>query len=151
FQQTLLEQTSRVLRRRRRVKRVGFAAALAACYAAGAWTMTLVARPQGADLPEVVHRAGDPSASAPSPKPDGDTDVSPLALEWRALDSPQKRPDLFRQAGDRYLREAGDVQSALRCYRTALDMASDEDAAVSPDDSWLLMTLKQAKQKEKRD
>jgi hypothetical protein len=77
--------------------------------------------------------------------------TSPVALEWQALDSPQPRPDLARQAGDRYAAEEGDYQSALRCYRDALDAGSDRDRAIQPNDSWLLMVLKNAREKEKRD
>jgi hypothetical protein len=58
---------------------------------------------------------------------------------------------LFKLAGDRYLSELCDTEAALRCYRNALDLASDADAVVASDDSWLLIALKQAKAKEKRD
>jgi hypothetical protein len=53
-------------------------------------------------------------------------------------------------AGDRYLNEAGDPEAALRCYRRALDAASDEQTRFSPDDNWLVMALKNAREKEAR-
>jgi hypothetical protein len=73
-----------------------------------------------------------------------------VALEWKAIDSPQPRPDLYRQAGDRYLDDEGDPESALRCYSQALDAGSAADRAVASEDSWLLMAIKNARQKEQR-
>jgi hypothetical protein len=86
----------------------------------------------------------------PEPSAPGDSQqpVSALDMEWQALDSAQPRPDLFRQAGDRYL-AADDLESAMRCYRGALESASTEDLEISANDNWLLIELKQAK-KEKQ-
>jgi hypothetical protein len=70
-------------------------------------------------------------------------------MEWRALDSTEPRPDLFRQAGDQYLAD-DDLESAMRCYRGALENASEEDLQISPNDNWLFIELKKAKQKEKQ-
>jgi hypothetical protein len=53
-----------------------------------------------------------------------------------------------REAGDRYLRDAADYQSALRCYRHFLDGADAADLVVSPSDSWLLTSLKRAREQE---
>ena len=54
---------------------------------------------------------------------------------------------LFREAGDRYLREYADYRAALRCYRNSLD--ADPDAlTISPDDTWLLTSLKRAREQE---
>lgn len=72
-----------------------------------------------------------------------------LAMEWQALDSEERRPDLFRKAGDEYL-QANDVKSAVRCYKGALDGASDDELKVTVNDNWLLMSLKEAKLEEKR-
>jgi hypothetical protein len=146
FRQELFRRTAGVLRRRRWMRRAGVALALAACYAAG-----VLAPPPA--VPHMDRSAdfarGDPEATVPLPAeaPAVAKDRSALALEWQALDSTDGRAELFRKAGDRYLEEWGDVPSALRCYRSALD-AGD---TIGPDDSWLLMALKQAKQKEKRD
>jgi hypothetical protein len=112
---------------------------LAACFAAGLFTGRLGNEPVPAPEKRLV------VAGRPVPTP-----PSPLTLEWQALDSPQPRPDVYRSAGDRY-DEDGDYQSALRCYRGALDTGSDKDLAIAPEDSWLLMVLKDARQKEKRD
>jgi hypothetical protein len=145
------------LRCRRWRRRVGLAAALAACYGAGLLTMKWMSAPPVSGLAEVAKQAPEPAPqvalrpSAPAEHPAREPVPSPLALEWQALDSKEKRPELFRAAGDRYLEEAGDVQSAMRCYKNYLDVSSNEEAAVSANDNWLLMALKEAKQRENRD
>jgi hypothetical protein len=58
---------------------------------------------------------------------------------------------LYRRAADRYLEEEGDVGSAVRCYGRALDEGGGRDLAIAPGDSWLLMVIKNARQKEKDD
>ena len=156
FQQSLLRQTTRVLRRRRRWKQASYGAALAACYVAGLLTMKYVPASRNVHPDEIAHDTAQPNQvivpPAPTPAPvemAKNATESPLALEWQALDSKEKRPDLFRKAGDGYL-EAGDVQSAVRCYRSLLDSGSDKDTAIVGDENWLLTVLKDARQKEKR-
>jgi hypothetical protein len=156
WRQTLLGQTTRVLRRRRRWKRLGFIAALAACYAAGALTVWLMMKPAPVEdsPPLVVSRPQDAIPErAPKPPPDDlpraqDADLSARALEWQAVESEDKRAELFRRAGDRYLNDENDPESALRCYKNALNAGAD--TKVSPDDNWLLASIKNARQKEKR-
>ncbi len=157
LEQAVLRRTQSVLRRRRWLRRTAYAAALAACYAAGLLTMKVLHSPQPA-VPTVIVRT-DPEPQPPAAVPQKDVapskppsaaPVSPLALEWQAVDSREKRPDLYRQAGDRYLQEDGDIQSAVRCYRNMLNAAPEEAATISVDDNWLLMALKDAQQKEKR-
>lgn len=140
-------RTRDVLRRKRWAKRAAVAAALAACYLAGLGTARLGTE----SLPNHPPPAATGGKETPDESTTATAAVSPLALEWQALDSPQPRPDLARRAGDRYAAEEGDYQSALRCYRDALDASSDNDLAIQPGDSWLLMVLKDARQKEKRD
>jgi hypothetical protein len=142
FREALLRRTRRVLRRRLWLRRAGVAAALAACFAAGLFTGRLGNEP--VPVPE-THPA--PQAQAHS---EPATAATAAVLEWQAVDSKEPRADLYRQAGDRY-EDDGDYQSALRCYRGALGAGSDKDLAIAPDDSWLLMVLKDARQKEKRD
>ncbi len=150
LQGRLLERTTRALRRRRRLRVVAWAAALAACYAAGALTMYRFA-PRKV---EVVEVQGPPArAPAPAPQPPPAPPAAPpsaVALEWQAFDADSRRPDLYRRAGDQYLRD-DDPASAVRCYGQSLDAASDKDLSISPDDDYLLMILKQARQKEKND
>jgi hypothetical protein len=57
---------------------------------------------------------------------------------------------LYVQAGDRYLGEDGDVQSAVRCYGQALNLDDPAVLAIDPKDNWLLMAIKDARKKEKR-
>jgi hypothetical protein len=150
------QKTLGVLRRRRWLRRGGWLAGLAACYAAGILTIQLWPRPdvgtQVAIAPE-ENTVGQPGIAPPASEPRNPTTDQPpetaLALEWKALDSIEKRPDLFRLAGDKYL-EDNNIESATRCYRGALDNASDQDLKISVNDNWLLMSLKQAKQEEKR-
>jgi hypothetical protein len=121
---------------------------LAACYLAGVITVTEVSNVPVRNGPEMARLAPNPAPS-PDPSPSTVPPVSAIELEWQALDSPGPRPDLFRRAGDQYLKETGDFQSALRCYRSALDGGSETELTISPEDSWLLIELKTAKQKER--
>ena len=75
---------------------------------------------------------------------------SPADLELLAEQTPEKAEAArrFRQAGDRYLREFADYRAALRCYRNFLDEADPADRAVAPDDTWLLTSLKRAREQE---
>jgi hypothetical protein len=156
LRQLIQQKTIGVLRRRRWLRRGGWLAGLAACYLAGILTMGMWPRPevgnQVAIAPE-ENAAGQPSVPPPASEPKNPTMTQPpetsLALEWKALDSTKKQPDLFRLAGDKYLQE-NDIESATRCYRGALDGVSDQDLKISINDNWLLMSLKQAKQEEKR-
>ncbi|HVS39049.1 MAG TPA: hypothetical protein VMS17_26050 [Gemmataceae bacterium] len=146
----LLERTTRSLRRRRRLRVVGWAAALAACYLAGIGTMFWFA-PRRVELVE-VQKAPTP-APAPQPQPQSAPTAGPtsaVALEWKAFDADKPRPDLYRQAGDQYLRD-DDPASAVRCYGQALKDASDKDLEISPDDDYLLMMVKEARLKETND
>lgn len=135
----LLERTRRVLGRRRLWRRAGWASALAACYAAGLLTMRALAPP--APQPEVVRQQEPARHDEPAPA---------LAKEWQAFDNTERRAELYRQAGEQYMKEESDPESALRCYAQALDAGGREDLAVNTKDDWLLMTLKNARQKEIR-
>jgi hypothetical protein len=73
--------------------------------------------------------------------------VTAVVLEWRAFDAIDA--ELYRQAGERYLRDEADPLSAVRCSRQALNTGGPNALAVSADDDWLLMALKDARQREK--
>ena len=73
-----------------------------------------------------------------------------LVERWGERAGDDRRAAVYRQAGDRYLAEGGDLESALRCYRNALDAGPEEGTTISADDTWLMMVLKDARQKEKR-
>jgi hypothetical protein len=90
-----------------------------------------------------------PTPAPVAPAPPTAKPASAVAMEWKAFDADQHRPELYRKAGDRYLREDADPASALRCYGQSLNGASDKDLAISPNDDYLLMLVKNARQKEK--
>jgi hypothetical protein len=137
FRAALLRRTRSAVRRRVWARRLALAAALAACFAAGLVTMAVLTppRPEPAPLP----------LTGQQPTPPG---PPPVALEDQAAQKPDERAALFREAGQRYLQDQGDVESALRCYRQSLD--SNAELAVAPEDDWLLIALKHARQEERR-
>src|SRR5581483_1506645 len=145
LRQKILQQTTGVLRFRRRMRQTAWVAGLAACIAAlvfGLHWRPSVPKPS---QPEMAQQTtSQPSSSSGA-------EESALTLEWRAFHSPTRQTELYRQAGDRYLAEGEDLQAALRCYANALDTATDNDLKISTSDSWLLMAIKDAREKEKRD
>jgi hypothetical protein len=132
-----------VLHRRRWRQRLAWAAALVACFAAGAGAMHLLAPsrppPEQAENRELAPKA-QPQAVAPSGR----------ELEWRALEDARQRAEIYRQAADHYLNDEADLAAALRCYGAALDRDA-EALKISTDDSWLLLLIKDARLKEKDD
>ncbi|HWG45774.1 MAG TPA: hypothetical protein VN688_23635 [Gemmataceae bacterium] len=147
LRQQMYGPTSRVLRRRRWARQFAYAAALAASFALGLLVMRANMRPMAAPLPEPVAKQHE--EPRPPDKPSMPADASALAREWKAFDSIDQRGERYRQAGDRYMEEESDLQSALRCYSSALDSGTERDQAISSDDNWLLMAIKDARQKEK--
>jgi hypothetical protein len=152
LKERILAKTTRVIRKRRWFRRLAVAAAMAACYVAGVLTVWPAAR--HVDMARHADAATSaPIAAAPRPAPQplptrSAPAVSPVQLEWQAIDQGHGGADLYRQAGDRYLNEAQDVESALRCYRNALARGGTEALAISPDDSWLLVALKSSHSKD---
>jgi hypothetical protein len=147
LREELLGRTTRLLRRRRRLRRLAWAAALAACYGAGLLTVWWAFRPAPpAPRPQVAPE--ERATTVPAPE----VPASAVAVEERAADDGDLKAQaaLYRRAGDLYLREANDLAAALRCYGNALDAGGDADLAVAPSDNWLLMSIKNARQKEKR-
>jgi hypothetical protein len=160
LRQRLFRDTTRVVRRRRRWKQAGRAAALVACYLAGVCTSWL-GRTESVPDPQVTRSEIESPHSYPSPPDaaialarislplDDDPDVPAVVFERVAVAaSPERRSHLFRRAGDRYLDGADEI-AAIRCYRLALDSASERDLVISPDDNWLLIALKKARQEGK--
>jgi hypothetical protein len=156
LQEALRKRTTGLVRRRRWLRRGGFATALAACYVAGLLTMNWLPSLRSLDPNSRSEHASEAATSGlgsgagSGPEKMASDNASPLALEWQALESPSRSPALFRAAGDRYLTETGDVGSAVRCYRKLLEEEGGAEPTISSDDSWLLMALKEAKQREKR-
>lgn len=145
LRQTVLEKTSRVLRRRRLLRKLSFAAGLAACFVAGvAVGSRLLETSPG--VPAPVHAVLPEKEVESTPAvPVGNEAV---AHEWKAFDAQQDRAAIYFEAGRKYVRENQDYDSALRCYRQALDVAPPEALAIGPEDDWLLITLKQARRKD---
>jgi hypothetical protein len=144
LREQILRRTTRRLRWRRQLRRVMLVAALAACWAGGMLTMRWLSPPAPSAVPVTVHTA--PAVETPV---ESASTPSASALEWKAVDSGQA--DLSRVAGDVYLNQEHDPLSAVRCYGRALDAAPQQTAIDSPDDEWLLMAIKDARKKEKRD
>jgi hypothetical protein len=152
LRQTLFLQTTRLLRRRRRWKRCAVVAVMAACYVAGVMTMRFwvpAAKPEKVTAKR--HPTQTPRPPAPKKKKQPaslpQVEESALTLEWRAIDNPKDRFELYRRAGDLYLQD-NDVPSALRCYRGALDAAPARARVFSTHDNWLFMIAKEERQKE---
>lgn len=84
------------------------------------------------------------------PDPPSATPPGPRELEWSAFDADndRQRARLYFQAGDLYLTQASDAESALRCYQQALRYSNDQELAIADTDNWLVMALKRDHQKE---
>jgi hypothetical protein len=135
LRQRLFDRTVREVHRQRRRRRLQGLATLAASFAAGFLTLAALLPPPAAPPPRQT--AGPAAPVAPA-----------VDLERQALDRPEKATELYRKAGDDYLRQ-GEHADALRCYGNALDEAAPRDLEVSADDSWLLIAIKHARKKEK--
>src|SRR5207302_4070955 len=139
----LLVQTTQVLRRRRRWRRIGSVAALVACYLLGLATMHLCIvvpsvttetaivlphdhSPEEKALPRTPAIPGQASAALAV---NDDADIPVFVLERMAQASEEHRSRLYRRAGDRYLAD-GDLKSAVHCYSRSLDADSRQDWAI---------------------
>jgi hypothetical protein len=97
---------------------------------------------------EYVYLPAEPKpvpSPAPAEKSVAEEKLTALALEWQAAENPDRSVELNRRAGDRYLDEENDLESALRCYRRFLAGCAEQDLEISPNDNWLLVTLKTAR------
>ncbi|HEY7158706.1 MAG TPA: hypothetical protein VH575_32480 [Gemmataceae bacterium] len=152
LRQAVYARTRGVLRRRRLVRQLAYVAALLVSFGAGLLVMRVtIPRADGER-----GRVSAPSAQTPNTQTSSTQALgaltrprSPaLVKEWNAFDSDGRRNELYRQAGDSYMEEEHDPQSALRCYTNALDHGTKQDLTISADDNWLLMAIKGARQKE---
>jgi hypothetical protein len=142
----ILRRCTTVLRRRRRLRQLGWAAALAACFLAGMLTMRWFTPPAPPQVIEVVVAPPEPKKETPP-----QVVLSAVAVENLALDSPDRSTELYRLAAELY-RKQGDLASWVRCQDNALETGKKDDLTVSPDDDFLTIALKQERQKkEKRD
>jgi hypothetical protein len=125
-------EATRSALRRRRTSRARTAAALAAALAAGLLLFAVI--PAAPRIERPTTRQEEEPTSA-------------VALEWEALDRPDESKRLYRDAGERYVRE-GDLAGALRCYGGSLDAGTAEDLEADDGDDFLLMAIKIARKKE---
>jgi hypothetical protein len=147
LRQAILAQTGPLVRRRLWQRQALWALALAGCFVAGiltAWELR-PAQPS-------VEASDEVAAVVPAPRgeeaPAAGEDMTAVAMEWLALENPERqdRTSLYRRAGDQYLSETQDLDSARRCYAQALDDGANLE--VTNDDSWLLMAIKLARKQE---
>ena len=136
LREELLTRTTRVVRRRRRLRHGGLAASFVAVYLIGLW----------------CGRLGVQSAE---PTPASETEASRVRADSELLlqggvlaqvaNAPaQEKLRLLRLAGDNYLADGHDVRGALRCYRQWMELAPPAlRSQADPEDSWLLLALKE--------
>jgi hypothetical protein len=137
----VLRRTARVVRRRPWLRRARLLAAAGLLVAAG-WfgkptpqpVTEYVAVPVGVVLPP---------AEPPPLRPAEYVTAERIELQAEQAADPATAAALYRQAGDRYLADRNDSPQAARCYRLFLMRADPTARAVSADDSWLLIALKQ--------
>ena len=153
---TLLRQTERRLARDRWMRRGAQAALVAGVFAIGG-IVGWVARPSpvlervAAPVPEIV---AVPVIVPVLQSPVADTPGSPILsateVELRAelADDRNAAAALYRQAGDAFLRDQ-DYTNATRCYRLFLQRGGDTALTLDANDSWLLVSLKNAAFKER--
>lgn len=140
-------KTAGVLRRRRWFRRGRIVVALAACYAAGVASMHYW--PASRQSLREVASAPVKDPSQPKSPVDPYQNDTPHQIErWAGLADGKKRLVLYRRAGDGFLSRGQEV-SALRCYKQALDLGGPAALAVREEDTWLMMQMKIARQREK--
>jgi hypothetical protein len=156
----LWRQTAGTQRRRRWARRTRVAAIVAAIYGAGVATVAWRTRsspPVERGIVSVPRQDEVPESERQLPPIGGQNDPyrndPPQVIErWAALADGRRRVELYRRAGDLYYERFADHAAAIRCYRHALDGGTAADLVVKADkDNWLLMSLKVARLKERRD
>lgn len=149
LRERLLTQTTRVVRRRRYLRRVRIAVACAGCYLAGLGTIWLLGDGAAAATPTVA--SAPPERVKPkSPVPSAKTmQKRPRKTELAQTRKPlQKRPkktrfESLRDLGDLYLEREGDPAGATRCYQMALRYATPQELNHNTDEgTWLFRALK---------
>jgi hypothetical protein len=142
----MLARTSRRIRAARRIRTAARVGLCILCFATGAAVMRLRPEPE----PKIVYIAVPEKAKEEPPAVSPVKILSPAEIELAAeqILDPAEAARRFREAGDRYLREQANYQAALRCYRNFLDSADPADMTTSTEDTWLLTSLKRAREQE---
>ena len=153
LRESILNQTTGVIRRRCWARRAALGSALAVCYLAGLCTMHVWQTDKPRQLAAAVNaRIVAPDNVAPKHK-----DVAKAETEKRAKPKSARpkcsRFEVICRISDRYLYRDADAIAAIRGYRRALRVATPEELKICPQrDSWVLMALKQELiRKENRD
>jgi hypothetical protein len=131
--------TRKVLRRRRVIRHVRTATALAACYLAGMVTMNYW-RP-AVETPTQPERKVIASL---------EEDLALLAAAGVKSDIPKTKYERLRAEADRAWDESRDMEAALQLYARALKFATPTELEFNPDDNFILETLKEAQLTENR-
>lgn len=145
----LLSRTAGRVRFDRRIRIVGRIGICIACFAAGLGVALL--RPERASIVEYVvvrNEPGPVKPNVPSAPPSRALSAAELELQAEQTLVKADAARRFREAGDIYLRDYADYRAALRCYRNFLDEADPADRVVTPEDTWLLTSLKRAREQE---
>jgi len=160
LRERVLARTLPYVRRRAGRRRALVAVGVVAAYAGGLATAALFAPEAARPAPESVPVAAAPAPTA-SPTPAA-VAQEPLLPDELLLDperfalllqesKPERRGELLRQAGDRWLDVHGDYERAVNCYRQFLDLAPPKGVSdLQPQDNWLLRSLKLARLQENR-
>ncbi len=140
LRRTSLADTLGVIRRRRRLKRCVATGVLLGCYLAGVSTTASLRSREAA--PQSVQNV----AVAPTVPPDFAGPPDQKAV-YKVAD----RYEVLRREADLYLNDPENLQLAVHTYSRALKYASAAQRAVSTEnDSWMLIALKEAYSKEKK-
>lgn len=149
---TLLAQTSRQLRVRRRLRLAGRVGIVIVAFFGGMIATLAMREPRPLERVVVMTvpvpvEVKNPVVDVPAPIA---RRLTPAEIEVEAERTLAKEESsrLFREAGDRFLQEEQDYQAALRCYRNFLDEAAEAELAAAESDTWLLASLKNARRKE---
>ena len=145
----LLARTEGRLHFDQRMRLVGRVGICAAFFVAGLAVALLRPTPDAPTVYVQVPVPVPPAADAPA-SPAVVRALSPAQIELEAeqLLVKTEAARRFREAGDLYLRDYADYRAALRCYRNFLDEADPADRRITPDDTWLLTSLKRAREQE---
>lgn len=150
FQDEVYAETVRVLRGKRRRRKLKWAAALGAAYAAG--ILTIIAIPDAPMPPTAPEVERTPVVPAAVEQPNTGTESMPyyeaLALALHRAE-PDERATILRAAGDHYFEGYNDLAEASLYYRQYLAALSPEERLQpSSGDNWLLLTMRQAWEKD---
>lgn len=150
--EAIFARTRGVLQRRRVLRRCAKVAVLATCYVAGGLSVVAWQSMESPDRivgqpARVIEEQGPTPAQEPTGPSDPNSADEPSATIARSEPAASLTNfEKLRRAGDRQLNERGNLQAAMRCYRRALEYASDDDLQIVPDrDTWLLIPLKEAR------